>query len=454
MEIRSLESIEIKQKNDLRGKKQVQNDEGYLILEYTDKSEIQLDQYSNINSSQVKYEFLTQKYINAQTCIIKQIKELRQNTNEGSTLLVDIKLNNNSSYLTAQNLEIYPQNDPHQVSQLATYLNLDQNQNVQFKNFNKEIEYPFPTPISIRNIFGKFCDFQGQLMKKTLIELSKLTKNEQYKNQLLFLAEDKGQFQIEILNKRKTLFDLMKEYQIVPNLDQFIQLCPRISPRAFTIASSNLDHPDIIQIADSLVIEKLSNNQIKYGLCSKYLINCFNKYKNKMTGNRIRISIKNSSFILQNNNKPIIMIGTGTGVAPFIAFCQEKLVLRNKNIFLGDFSLFFGCRYQNQDFIFKEDILKFKEDQIINNLFAAFSRDDAEKKVYVQDLIMQNKQFVYETLFLKNGNIYICGNTFMGQDIMQSLNEIVQIFQKVDKKQASKLTQELESEKRIVKELW
>ncbi len=69
-------------------------------------------------------------------------------------------------------------------------------------------------------------------------------------------------------------------------------------------------------------MDKLSNNSIKYGLCSKYLIGSMNKYKNKITGNRIRISIKNSSFILPKNDLiPIIMVGTGTGVAPFIAFC-------------------------------------------------------------------------------------------------------------------------------------
>ncbi|KAL4472596.1 hypothetical protein ABPG74_018545 [Tetrahymena malaccensis] len=425
----------------------------------TEAAEINFD---NAKNDGKKYEFLTDGYIHGTVANVKSIKELRQNNNDGSTLHMEIDLKNtNLKYKTAMNIEIFAENDPALVEKVGAHLNLDLNQRVELvvdEEFIEKFKYPFPSPISVRSILSKFCDFQGQLMKKTLKDLAKLTSNEEHKTRLEKLASAAGkkEFDSEIYQKKKCLFDLLKEYQIVPTLEQFVDLCPRISPRLFTISSSDIKNPEIVTVTDSLVADKLEDGSIKHGICSKYLINFNNKLKNGMTGNRIRVGFKTSSFILPQDSKtPIIMIGPGTGIAPFIAFCQEKEALLEKgiNICPGEFTLYFGCRHQNGDFIFREELEQYVKSGILNKLYTAFSRDQGSK-VYVQDLMIKNEEEIYNTFFERNGLIYICGATAMGESVVNALRKIVQKFKNIDEQEAHKFVENLEKEKRIIKELW
>lgn len=100
-----------------------------------------------------------------------------------------------------------------------------------------------------------------------------------------------------------------------------------------------------------------------------------------------KLFIKDSSFKLPSDQTttPMIMIGPGTGVAPFIAFMQEREMLRERNpdIKLADAYLFFGCRKSTSDFIYRDDIAKYKGDGTVNEVFIAFSRDNPNTKIYV-----------------------------------------------------------------------
>lgn len=113
------------------------------------------------------------------------------------------------------------------------------------------------------------------------------------------------------------------------------------------------------------------------------------------------------------------MIGPGTGVAPFIAFMQEREMLRERNpdIKLADAYLFFGCRKSTSDFIYRDDIAKYKGDGTVNEVFIAFSRDNPNTKIYVQDLMQQKKELIISIVQEHKGHIYMCGNTKMGLDV-------------------------------------
>lgn len=107
-------------------------------------------------------------------------------------------------------------------------------------------------------------------MKKTLKDLAELTENAEVKNRLEYLAsvEGKNDYVNEIEKQKRTIFSIIQQYQLKVNLVQFIELCPRISPRLFTIASSSLKHPNHVHLADSLLIDTLPGGRIKIGLCS------------------------------------------------------------------------------------------------------------------------------------------------------------------------------------------
>lgn len=128
----------------------------------TEAAEVNFDASKNDGK---KYEFLTEGYLNGTVANVKSIKEIRQNNHDGSTLHMEIDLKNtNLKYKTAMNLGIYAENDPALVEKVGAYLNVDLNSRVELvvdEEKKEKFKYPFPSPISIRSIVGKFCDFQG-----------------------------------------------------------------------------------------------------------------------------------------------------------------------------------------------------------------------------------------------------------------------------------------------------
>ena len=163
------------------------------------------------------------------------------------------------------------------------------------------------------------------------------------------------------------------------NFETFVKLSDPIAPRLFTIASSAVKYPHSIFIVDSLEDE---------GLCSKYF---------KTKPKEVRVEIKDSSFDDAMLNEKIILVSAGTGFAPFKGYLEEKELLQQQGKPVPMVSLFFGCRHEEGDFIFKDQIKQWVNNGVINKFYPAFSRDSVinrliqERKIYVQDLLLENR---------------------------------------------------------------
>jgi sulfite reductase alpha subunit-like flavoprotein len=134
-----------------------------------------------------------------------------------------------------------------------------------------------------------------------------------------------------------------------------------------------------------------------------------------------RFFIKDSSFKKPENPEmnPMIMVGPGTGVVPFIGFMEDREVQKQNqpDIKFSDAHLFFGCRRSTSDYIYREEIAKQLGSGIINQVHIAFSRDDPSNRIYVQDLMRQQKELIIRIVFEQRGYLYLCGNTKMGLDV-------------------------------------
>lgn len=112
--------------------------------------------------------------------------------------------------------------------------------------------------------------------------------------------------------------------------------------------------------------------------------------------------IKDSSFHKPEDQTktPMIMVGPGTGVVPFIGFMQDREVLRanHPDIQFSESHLFFGCRHSSSDYIYKEEIAKQLNTNIISNVHIAFSREDPQRKVYVQDLMREQRDTIVKLI--------------------------------------------------------
>ena len=150
------------------------------------------------------------------------------------------------------------------------------------------------------------------------------------------------------------------------------------------------------------------------------------------------------------------MIATGSGIAPFISFLQEKsfrLEKQPKEFTYGEWNLFFGCCKKNSDYLYRDEISSWAEENIIQNLHLAFSRDQAQK-IYVTHLL-KAKPEIAKMLF-KGGKVYICGSLRMGKDVESVLDEhILSYIQEndlgTDLAAAKKMFNE---EDQIIRELW
>ena len=112
---------------------------------------------------------------------------------------------------------------------------------------------------------------------------------------------------------------------------------------------------------------------------------------------------------------PIVMVGPGTGVVPYIGFLQEREACGQE---LGDAHLYFGCRDKDTDFIYRDFMADMSDKKVLSNLHLAFSRaEDKTPKTYVQDLLKSNLAQIRELLLEQRGYFYICGGLKMGTDV-------------------------------------
>merc|ERR1712032_704806 len=235
-------------------------------------------------------------------------------------------------------------------------------------------------------------------------------------------------------------------------MGDFFNLMPKILPRYYTVASSNMKKENEFEIIISQVNWTGGDNkENRMGLTSAYYNNLHNDFKLKtevaegdesINKQFTKIIIKDSFFRLpKETNSPILLFATGTGVAPYIGFMQELEIRKKLGENENNTVMFFGSKNKNYDFIYENEITNWNKEKIIENLFLAFSRDQ-EQKNYIQDVFVKNIDLVKNNL--EGCFIYVCGGVSMGNSLHNELENNL----------GKEFMQKLEKEKRYIKEFW
>jgi sulfite reductase (NADPH) flavoprotein alpha-component len=241
----------------------------------------------------------------------------------------------------------------------------------------------------------------------------------------------------------RELIDLFIEYpQSGLNAQDFTGLLRPMPPRLYSIASSLSAHPEEVHLTVA-VVRYEGNGKERKGVCSSYLA--------ERVGERVPCYLHpNKNFKLPDDPSiPIIMVGPGTGIAPFRAFIEE----RRETGASGKNWLFFGDRSQKTDYLYENEWESYHNDGILNDLDLAWSRDQ-EKKVYVQHKMLEKKAQLWS--WLQDGAIfYVCGDASrMAKDVDQALRTIAQEEGAMSEEDAGAWVKSLLKERRYLKDVY
>lgn len=315
------------------------------------------------------------------------------------TYHIEIESDDKISYEPGDALGIVPKNNEAEIKTIASYFDAE--------NYAILVD---------KNVRG--------LSKKSLEAFSKL-------------------FEIEIIEEKSNLLDVIQKYNPKKvKLEEVINLLLPISPRLYSISSSSEAHDGQVHLTVNLNKFKV-DDEIKSGLASEFLADF-------PLDEQLEFYIhKNQNFRLPNEETDIVMIGPGTGIAPFRSFLAERDVTGAE----GKNWLFFGEQHFVLDFYYQTEIQEWLTTGVLTKLDTAFSRDQ-ERKIYVQDRIREKaKEF---NSWLENGaSIYICGQKNpMSQDVEQAIVEVIAKERNISENEAKQVLEELENQGKYQKDVY
>ncbi|MCG6190638.1 diflavin oxidoreductase [Maribellus maritimus] len=331
----------------------------------------------------------------------------------------------NFVYHPGDSVSIVPQNPAELVNTLIKKLGSTPENQVTYKNKIYTLEELLTKKIEITTI-----------SKRLLESYLKISKNPELKK---LLCDEK-----EFRNYLETsdVIDLLTDFPWKGNLDELTDIFRPIQPRLYSVASSIKSTPGELHLMIKLICLQV-RKRTHMGACSSYL----NQWIKPGTRIKLKV-IPNKAFRLPQHNQALIMIGAGTGIAPFRAFMQE-LDAENRN---NPAWLIFGEKYAHRNFFYQEEWQDLFNKNTLTRFDVAFSRDSA-KKIYVQHQLEKHALLFYE--WLENGaNVYVCGSVKMGHDVRKAaiscLSEVLQL----GKEKATVYLEKLEEDNRWHEDLY
>jgi sulfite reductase (NADPH) flavoprotein alpha-component len=319
-------------------------------------------------------------------------------------------------YAPGDSLDLYPENDPVYLDQFLKAVGLT-------------VDHPF------RQELAKSRDITT-LSIKTIENFASVTDNAQARTLI-----DSGEARAWIVGRQ--LIDLLEAYPTTLSPDQIRSLTRPLAPRAYSIASSRLEVGDQAHLLIGAVRYE-SHGRPRTGVASTFAADRLKK------GQKVRVKLRpNRHFALPAGDRDIIMVGPGTGVAPFRAFVQE----RSATEATGRSWLFFGDRHFTHDFLYQLEWQDALKDRVLTRMDVAFSRDTPHK-IYVQHKMWEQRRDLVD--WMENGAyFYVCGDVkAMAKDVRATLVQAFADVKALSREAAEQAVQELERGRRYLQDVY
>lgn len=346
---------------------------------------------------------------------------------------VEISLEgSNLQYEPGDCLGIYAENDPRLVDEIIAAMGWTAEEQV---TVNKSGDKRSVREALLQN-------FEITVLTKPLIEsLAALSSDDSLKK----LASAGNEAELRSYAKGKDLLDLIGDFSLKGiGAEQLVSKLRKLPPRLYSISSSPTAYPDEVHVTVRSVRYESAGRE-RYGVCSVHLA------ERVEAGDKLPVFIQqNENFKLpQNTETPIIMIGPGTGVAPFRAFLGELEELGAE----GRTWLFYGDQYFSTDFLYQVEWQRWLETGVLTRMDVAFSRD-TDKKIYVQHRMLEKSKELYEWL-QAGAHVYVCGDEkHMAHDVHTALLTILQQEGGLSEAAAAQYLSDMQDQRRYQRDVY
>lgn len=409
---------------------------------------------------------------------ITKSKELFK-SKERSCIHAEFDLSNsNLRYTTGDHLAIWPSNATYHVNKFAKAFGLDNKLHEVFslKPLDSTVSIPFPTPTTYEAVLRHYLEITGPISRQFCTSIASFAPNDELKEYVMKLGSDKQLFAREITSKKYNIADAVlsvsngEPWYNVP-FEFIIETVSHLQPRYYSISSSSLKDKTSVHVT-AVVESELIDSRHVTGVVTNLLRNIeieqngesvkpdveydLEGPRGKYSNYKLPVHVRRSTFKLPSNPKtPVILIGPGTGIAPFRGFVRERVAFKqNNDTDIGKTLVFFGCRSSTEDFLYKEEWPEYAKalgDSF--EMYNAFSREGQEK-VYVQHKLAANGEKIAK--LLKEGAfIYVCGDASkMARDVQHALTEIVAKDRSISEEKASELIRSYKTQNRYQEDVW
>ncbi|CAJ1789187.1 assimilatory sulfite reductase (NADPH) flavoprotein subunit [Aeromonas sp. 82P] len=257
------------------------------------------------------------------------------------------------------------------------------------------------------------------------------------------LAGDKAQ--VNALVASAQIVDVLKRFPTALTAEQLVSLLRPLTPRLYSIASAQSEVEEEVHLTVGVVRYRQEDGTVRSGAASSYLADRL------IEDGEVRVFVEhNDNFRLpQNPDTPVIMVGPGTGIAPFRAFMQEREAQGAE----GKNWLFFGNPHFTQDFLYQVEWQRYVKSGLLSKISLAFSRDQANK-IYVQDRLREAGQELYQWLEA-GAHFYVCGDANkMAKDVQEALLDVIAEHGHKSREEAEEYLSELRRAKRYQRDVY
>ena len=335
------------------------------------------------------------------------------------------------SFEPGDSIAVYPSNDPELVDEILEALGA---------KGDEMVPAPKGDPLPLRDAL-----FREYLITQATPKLLKAIAERASSAPLLTeLLDPERKQDLDTYLHGLEVIDFLVEHPSVKFApEEFVGLLAKLQPRLYSAASSPKAFPDSVHFTLE-VVRYESHGRLRKGVCSTFMAE-------RADQNPMPVFPTTSKFRMpEDPNTPMIMVGPGTGIAPFRAFLQERKVIGAR----GKSWLFFGSQHEKYDYFYKDEFAQLKQEGFLTRIDCAFSRDQAHK-IYVQNRMEENAAELWKWIEEEGAHFFVCGDAKrMAKDVDAALKKIIQTHGGKAPDQANHYIELMKKEKRYKRDVY